>query len=116
MFISIPSIEKTVKDSRHTIIDMSHCSRAETCVVQFLERKHEELSKAMSSACIFLAGIAPDSGLRADLRRGGLVCRYVREPTAIEVSENEAKNEGILTFETLDDGLEACRYISRGLS
>ncbi|KAF2727544.1 hypothetical protein EJ04DRAFT_594717 [Polyplosphaeria fusca] len=77
-FFIISTIEATMKSALKTgnsmIVDFTHATRVETSVAQMLKRQAEMFSISSFTGTLSFAGVLPDSGLLADLKRGGMDC------------------------------------------
>ncbi|KAL8941030.1 MAG: hypothetical protein Q9216_002476 [Gyalolechia sp. 2 TL-2023] len=113
-FATLPSLEKAFKVIKKSlgsndsiVLDVSRVYRFETAAVEFLERGYQELD---SSCQLIFVGIAEDSAVHADFRRGGLPLDFTprRRPN---ISEGITKADPI-AFESLEQALRWCNFRS----
>ncbi|RFU27310.1 hypothetical protein B7463_g9030, partial [Scytalidium lignicola] len=106
-FATLPSLEKSLNlvaarsGNTTIIIDMSNVVRLETSVGKLIKQKFSVCSRAEEYIHMALAGIMPNSGVRADLKRAGLNCRFIYEPSEKTCDNISLSKDEIPTFRTL---------------
>ena len=106
-FAIIPSTERQWKSATagerpcQIILDFNNAHRIETSVAEFLARKIRETVASPKEVAITVAGVPQDSGIHADLQRGGVVLRW-DSPRA---EEGAGEENGVRAFATLEEAV-----------
>ena len=94
------------------VIDLTEAHRLETSVSQYLERQGREIAVQSYPAPLVLAGVIQNSGVHADLKRGGVACHWVDYAAHDSPDVNGASPEvvsGMPTFDSLRAALQWTR-------
>ena len=94
------------------VLDLTDVHRIETSVAQFLARKVREYSSLEPPVFLVIAGIVQNSGVHADLERGGVNCCW----GVTDAKDAEESEVGVFTFEDLREALCWSNTPNRGRS
>lgn len=83
------------------VLDLTNVHRIETSVIQFLARKVREYSSLEPPVFLVIAGIVQNSGVHADLERGGVNCCW----GVTDAKDAEENKVSIVTFEDLREAI-----------
>ena len=112
-----PALDETTQPL--IVIDFTNVHRLETAAVQFFDRKIREYASNPCSITVSLAGVVQDSGVHADLLRGGIVCNWKDYTTSQDIGLEQLEmqtrqQEGVPTFPTLSAALRWVKSLDKG--
>ena len=124
VFATIPSLERRIRSIAKleprpvVIVDLAQTHRLDTAIVRYLERQAREMASQSWPAPMILAGVVRNSGIHADLERGGVTCNWIDHAwPSSSACESEGANTGcgLPTFDTLKDALRWTKTRTQGI-